>query len=162
MMGATMSANTVDLWRYTANDKPNYDELGRVGAMLTDSFSAFIRQRIEIIEQHLVLGDGLVFSFRREKSEQDPLGIYFEGNILYSVRSGPPSLNVELFLFVCSQRVGRLIDKGSSLLRFRGVRSDDGDVLWSSQGMESDEFEEWAYIKGPQWEARLDVRRTLD
>jgi hypothetical protein len=157
-----MSDDAINIWQFNSSNKPTYADLDRIGNVLMKSLSAFIGQSTRIVEQHLVLNDGLAFSFRRERSDEGLLDCYWEGKLLYSVRSDVPAISAEFFLFIDGHRIGRIVHRGSSILQFSGQYQEDGGVHWLLQGLLSDEFEEWAYIKEPQWKTQTDVRRTLD
>lgn len=157
-----MPAVPVNVWRFNGATRPSYEDLDEIGAFLVQSFSGYLRQSVIVVKQHLVLNDGLVFSFRREQQADTLLNLYLEGHILYTAKYPAPSINVELFLFVNGRRIGCIGERVSSIYGFRAERAEDDGVCWLPTGWHRDEFDEWAYIAKPQWIDQRDVHRTLD
>ena len=155
-----MTIPTSILWSFSQNNRPSYGDLDAIGELLVESLSKNLGVKIEIAEQHLVQYESLVFTIRCQQQLFSPFRFYWEGKLLYTVTRDLPSIDVELFLFLDNQRI--CSTTGRTLFKLRGLQSQGGDVEWKCLGWVNDEFDEWSYIKEPQWMNVTEVRRTLD
>ncbi len=76
-----MEAPQNTIWNYSHAQRPSYEQLEEVSTLVLSSFCLAMGKPVDLVEQHLVQGDGLVLSVRFNIAEAVPLAIYCEAKL---------------------------------------------------------------------------------
>jgi hypothetical protein len=146
------------LWSFTAEHPPTLVQLEAIAAYMTEQLAVYVEQAVTCFHEHLVEGSALAYSVRPASGVGGRLAVQWEAVVLYDVRrTGPPSIDVEMFLFAFGRRVK---SAGGDYINLRGELGREGQGVRFEASWSSDEFGEWEYITAPRVELYEQMRRT--
>lgn len=137
------------------------EEMEDIGLRLLESLSRFLGLRLITFMEHYVQEGSIVLTFRSNEPVHNILNIQMEGVLLFDVRGAglPPSVDAEIFLFSCRERLGLQKHEGRSYL---SVGYDARNDTWKIADWICDADEEWEYISATREDEYDQVVKTYD